>query len=241
MTIIAITGKKSCTMRVRGDRHACATITMAPPRSVIGARSDTKWQRTAKLASVARELNSNTSVAPSVGSWRGVARAVRALVTRVGSGAGRPRMLGSGIGSEMSGLRRRRIAGAASLVPRTDRSGAAHRTPFRRRCGTVPGLRALRDVAVEDGRIFFFDDIYGYGSLLASALDNRYIRRTADGGAGAADRAGGGGGRTRIDRRVPAERASASRGRPAPRPAGVSTEPVAVAPVGRSRDSAQGL
>src|SRR5262245_10845007 len=239
MTIIAITGKQSCTMHVRGERHACATITMAPPRSVIGARSDTKWQRTAKLASVARELNSNTSVAPSVGSWRGVARAVRALVTRVGSGAGRPRMSGSGIGSEMSGLRRRRIAGAASLVPRTDRSGAAHRTPFRRRCGTAPGLRALRD---RRGRAR--PDILLRRHLwirLAAGVRARQPLHSTGGGAGAADRAGGGGGRTRIDRRVPAERASASQGRPAPRPAGVATEPVAVAPRGGPRDRAQGL
>jgi murein L,D-transpeptidase YcbB/YkuD len=50
----------------------------------------------------------------------------------------------------------------------------------------VPVYVLYATVAVEDGRIFFFDDIYGYDSLLATALDNRYAgcrngRSCADG------------------------------------------------------------
>src|SRR3989441_6068309 len=39
---------------------------------------------------------------------------------------------------------------------------------------TVPVYVLYPTVAVEDGRTFFFDDIYGYDTLLAFALEKRY-------------------------------------------------------------------
>ena len=75
---------------------------------------------------------------------------------------------------------------------------------------TVPVYVLYTTVAVEDGRTFFFDDIYGYDTLLAFALDKRYARWRADGRArtpGMADSDGGG---PRMPGPVPGESAIAT-------------------------------
>ena len=68
---------------------------------------------------------------------------------------------------------------------------------------------------VEEGRTFFFDDIYGYDALLASALDSRYTGSTADGGAQASGITGGGGAGPRMRRPDSGERAITTSAPPA--------------------------
>jgi murein L,D-transpeptidase YcbB/YkuD len=87
--------------------------------------------------------------------------------------------------------------------------------------GTIPVYVLYTTVAVEDGRILFFDDIYGNDSALESALDNRYPDQTGGGGARTGDTAGGGGGGTRVYRPGPGERALAASPRPALRTVGL--------------------
>jgi L,D-transpeptidase YcbB len=108
--------------------------------------------------------------------------------------------------------------------------------------GTVPVDVLYATAAAEDDRIFFFDDIYGYDSLLAYALDNRYPSGRADGGAATGDTARGGGGGTRVHRPVPGEGARATSRRPdSPTAVGVLEGAPAVASGGGSRPRPEGL
>jgi hypothetical protein len=79
---------------------------------------------------------------------------------------------------------------------------------------TVPVYVLYTTVAVEDGRTFFFDDIYGYDTLLAFALDKRYARWTADGRARTPGMADSGGGGPRMPGPAPGERAITTSPRP---------------------------
>jgi len=79
---------------------------------------------------------------------------------------------------------------------------------------TVPVYVLYPTVAVEDGRTFFFDDIYGYDTLLAFALEKRYAGSTADGRARTHGMADSGGGGPRMPGPVPGERAIATSPRP---------------------------
>ncbi len=107
--------------------------------------------------------------------------------------------------------------------------------------GAVPVYVLYTTVAVKDGRIFFFDDIYGYDAVLANALDNRYAHRTASGGARTDDTAGGGDGDTRVSRSILGPRTIAPPHRPRPPIVSPGDSAPPVGPLGRPRVRAEGL
>jgi len=95
-------------------------------------------------------------------------------------------------------------------------------------------------VAVEDDRISFFGDIYGYDSALAPALDTRYVGRAADGGAWTGDTAAGGGGGVPMYRPVRGARPIAGSRPPAALTIAVPGGSPAVAPSGGSEGRLEG-
>src|SRR6266404_9980082 len=125
----------------------------------------------------------------------------------------------------------RRADTSSGLAAANCRQRCASREPITGRAATHPGgcgrvsvssdfdqsaicLAFYTTVAVEDGRTFFFDDIYGYDTLLAFALEKRYAGCTADGRARTHGMADSGGGGPPMPGPVPGERAIATSPRP---------------------------